>query len=85
MPDEELFAWAAQERRRLVTENVKDSRRLAMRSEEAGRPPATLLCTSSRSFPRSRHNPGPLVAALEAWLCRADAVARPVEDWLQAV
>jgi nucleoside-diphosphate-sugar epimerase len=29
LTDEELFAWAADQRRRLATENVKDYRRLA--------------------------------------------------------
>ena len=83
MADQELFVWAGQESRRLVTENVKDFRRLMLRSEESGPRPTMLLYTSSRTFPRSRRNPGPLVAALDAWLCRPDAGMRPREDWLQ--
>jgi hypothetical protein len=82
MADEELFVWAADQSRRLVTENVKDSRRLFLRAEESGRRHAALLYTSSRTFPPSRRNPGALVAALEAWLCGPDAGARPAEDWL---
>ena len=83
MTDEELFAWAGHESRRLVTENVKDFRRLFLRAEESGQQRATLLYTSSRTFPRSRRTPGPLVAALDAWLCRPDVGARPAEDWLR--
>jgi hypothetical protein len=85
MADAELFVWAAQESRRLVTENVKDFRRLSLRAEESALRRAALLYTSSRRFPRSRRNPGPLVAALDAWLCSPDADSRPVEDWLQPV
>jgi hypothetical protein len=83
LADDELFVWASKESRRVVTENVKDFRRLFMRAEEGMLQRTTLLYTSSRSFPRSRRNPGPLVVALDAWLCQADADARPDEDWLQ--
>lgn len=85
MADGDLFVWAAQESRRLVTENVKDFRRLLLRAEESTLRRAALLYTSSRTFPRSRRNPGPLLAALDAWLCAADASSRPVEDWLRPV
>jgi hypothetical protein len=83
LTDDELFAWAAERGRRLVTENVKDYRRLLLRSEESGQLTAGLLLTSSRTFPRSRRNPGPLVEALDSWLCRPDAAQRPAEDWLR--
>jgi hypothetical protein len=83
LTDEELFVWAGEEARRLVTENVKDFRRLVLRAEESARRRTTLLYTSSRTFPRSRRNPGPLVAALDAWLCSPDARSRPSEDWLR--
>ncbi|MGL5815994.1 MAG: hypothetical protein ACRCYR_00415 [Phycicoccus sp.] len=45
-------------------------------------PVASVVFTSSRSFPRTRRNPGPLVNALDAWLTAPDADHRPVEDWL---
>lgn len=77
--DLELFAWAAQQRRRLVTENAKDFRRLLADTGTAG---PGLLLTSSRSFPRSRRAPGDLITALEAWLSNPDDTARPPEDWL---
>lgn len=83
MADEELFIWAGQESRRLVTENVKDFRRLLLRAEEAALRRPALLYTSSRTFPRSRRNPGPLIQALNAWLCDPDASNRPPEDWLR--
>jgi len=41
-----------------------------------------VLFTSSRTFPRSRRNPGPIIDALDAWLSTADATQRPAEDWL---
>jgi hypothetical protein len=85
MADPELYVWAARESRRLVTENVKDFRRLSLRAEESPLRRTALLHTSSRAFPRSRRNPGPLVAALDAWLCSPDAASRPAEDWLQTV
>lgn len=87
--DEELFRLAAPgggqitvAGRRIVTENVKDLRPLLRRAEEAGTPAALLLFTSSRRFPRSRNNPGPLIEALHHWLLQPDSATRPPEDWL---
>lgn len=82
LSDEELFRWAREHGRRIVTENVKDFAPLHRRAEEAGQPAAPMLFTSSRTFRRSRHNPGPLVNALDAWLRSPDVVQRPAEDWL---
>ncbi len=79
MADPDLLAWVANQERRLVTENVKDFRRLLHASEAAG---PGLLFTSSRTFPRSRQAVGALISALEGWLTRPDAAARPPEDWL---
>lgn len=58
MSDDEVFVWAAERSLTIVTENVKDFRRLMLRAEEAGLPRARLLFTSSRRFPRSRRNQG---------------------------
>ena len=66
--DEEIFAWASAERRWLLTENVKDFRPIMLRALSAGLPGCGLLFTSSRAFPGSRKNPGPLINALHAWL-----------------
>ncbi|MEP6853094.1 MAG: DUF5615 family PIN-like protein [bacterium] len=83
MSDEELFLWAGQVGRRIVTENVKDFAPLLRRAEQSGQPETPLLFTSSRTFPRSRRNPGPIIDALEAWLKDANGQVRPIEDWLR--
>ena len=83
LTDEELFRWAAQHGRRIVTENVKDFAPLLRRAEEQGQAAAPLLFTSSRAFPRTRRNPGPLIDALDAWLRAAKSSPPPLEDWLQ--
>lgn len=84
MIDLDLFAWCGQESRRLVTEDVKDFRRLLLRAEESSQTVAPLLFTSGRTFPRSRRNHGRLIAALDAWLQAPDVDRRPIEDWLQS-
>lgn len=83
LADEELFRWAAERGRSIVTENVKDFAPLLRQVEELGQPTAPLLFTSSRTFPRSRRNPGPLIEALDAWLRAADAAEPLLEAWLQ--
>lgn len=75
--DQTVSAWAAAEHRRVVTENVRDFVPLAGQ----GDPPLRLLFTSSRRFPRSRRNPGPLTDALRRWL--TDPTPRPDVDWLR--
>ncbi len=82
MSDEELFRWAGQQARRIVTENVKDFAPLLRRAEESGQTVTSVLFTSSRTFPRTRRNRGPLITALDTWLRAPDATHRPVEDWL---
>ena len=85
MTDQELFAYAADHGRRIVTENIKDFRRLLLRADESGTSTPGLLFTSSRTFPRSRRNPGPLIDALDAWLGMPGSADRPQEDWLGIV
>jgi hypothetical protein len=76
MTDEELFVYAAAQGRRIVTENINDFRRLLLRVGESGMSTAGLLFTSSRTFPRTRRSPGPLIDALDAgWL----PLARPTD------
>lgn len=82
LTDEQLFRWAAAHNRCIVTENVKDFAPLARQVEDSRRHAANLLFTSSRTFPRARRNPGPIVAALGAWLDAAGSGDPPVEDWL---
>ncbi|MBV8526986.1 MAG: DUF5615 family PIN-like protein [Candidatus Dormibacteraeota bacterium] len=81
LTDAELYASAKREKRRIVTENVKDFRRLLVQDEGTGRP--GLLFTSSRSFPRSRRSPGALIVALDAWLSDARTRTPPLEVWLR--
>ena len=82
MTDAEIFAWAAAQRRWLLTENVKDFRPLLLRAMQADTPTTGILFTSSRSFPRSRKNPGPLITAVHAWLRTGPPEAPITEHWL---
>lgn len=75
--DEQVAASAGEQGRRMVTENVRDFAALAGRGE----PPLRVLFTSSRRFPRSRRNPGPLLKALTDWL--SAEVDHPIECWLR--
>jgi predicted nuclease of predicted toxin-antitoxin system len=81
-PDPEIFAWASAEKRWLLTENVKDFRPIMLRALPAGAPGCGLLFTSSRAFPRSRKNPGPLIRALDAWLTAGRPAPPVTESWL---
>jgi hypothetical protein len=82
MTDAENFASAAAQGRWLLTENVKDLRPLLLRALQADTPTTGILFTSSRSFPRSRKNPGPLISALQAWLNTGPPESSITEDWL---
>ena len=79
--DEEVMRWAGTQGRRLVTENVKDFQPLAQAANERGEPAALVFFTSSRRFPRTRRNPGPLLDALRRWLSRPADRAGPLA-WL---
>jgi Domain of unknown function (DUF5615) len=80
--DEDVFAWAAAQSRWLLTENVKDFRPILLRALQADAATVGVLYTSSRTFPRSRKNPGPLIQALHAWLRAGPPAAPLTEDWL---
>ncbi len=80
--DEEVFAWAAAQGRWLLTENVKDFRPILLRAVQADTPVTGILFTSSRSFPRSRKNPGPLIQAIHAWMVGGPPQPPLTEDWL---
>ena len=62
-----------------LTENVKDFRPIMLHALPGGPPGCGLLFTSSRAFPRSRKNPGPLINALHGWLTAGPPVT---ESWL---
>ena len=82
MNDEEVFGWAASQGRWLLTENVKDFRPILLRALQADAAVTGLLCTSNRSFPRSRKSPGPLIQAIHTWLLNGPPEAPLTEDWL---
>ena len=82
MADEEIFSWASASNCWLLTENVKDFRPLQLRALQAGSLAAGIIFTSSRSFPPSRKNPGPLISAIDAWLRAGPPEAPLTEDWL---
>jgi len=82
MSDEEVFTWAASQGRWLLTENVKDFLPILLRALQADTTITGLLCTSNRSFPRSRKNPGPLIQAIHTWLLNGPPEAPLTEDWL---
>jgi hypothetical protein len=82
MTDEEVFAWATVQRRWLLTENVKDFRPILLRALEAGTSITGILYTSSRAFPRSRKNPGPLIQAIHTGLLDGPPETPLTEDWL---
>ncbi|MEJ1088357.1 DUF5615 family PIN-like protein [Microbacterium sp. Mu-80] len=81
--DAMVYAAAAEQGRRVVTENIKDFRPLLMDALARDEPAASLLLVSPRRFPRgSGDRTAAIIAALAAWLERPDADARPIEDWL---
>lgn len=84
MTDNDIFAWAANERRWLLTENVRDFRPLLLSTVQT-EAKVGVLFTSSRGFPRSRKNPGTLINALDRWLRSGPPEAPITEDWLEAV
>lgn len=85
MTDEDLYAWAGTERCWLLTENVKDFRPIMLRALQSGGATPGLLYTSSRTFRRSRQDPGPLVRALHSWLTNGPPALPMIEDWLPNV
>lgn len=75
LSDADVYAWASEQRRRVVTENGKDFRPLVVDGSGPG-----VLFTSNRTFPRSRRNLGPVVDALDRWLIRPGRKGH--EEWL---
>jgi hypothetical protein len=88
MTDADVFAWVLAQPCWLLTENVKDFRPLLLLALQAGTAATPerfgLLFTSSRTFPRSRANPAPLIDAVHQWLSAGPPTPPIVEDWLAA-
>jgi hypothetical protein len=82
LTDDKIFAVACADGRWLVTENVKDFRPILLRAVQDGVVVTGILFTSSRTFPRSRKNPGPLISALHQWLLAGPPEPPVTEDWL---
>ena len=78
-PDAEVYRIAASQRRRVVTENVRDFRPQLALAVSSHEPVAPLLLTNAKHFPRN--DIGPLLTALSAWLER-DNPPKQVEEWL---
>lgn len=67
--DAAVFAYAREEQRAIVTENVADFRALALEALTTGRGHCGIVFTSGRTFPRGDpRTPGRMVRALEALL-----------------
>ena len=81
LPDDEIFAWALADNGWLLTENVKDFRPILLHAMQASGITTGLQFTSSRAFPRSRTNLGPLVDSLHKWLS-AGPPPPLTDDWL---
>ena len=80
--DEEVFTWACAQQRWVLTENMKDFRPILLRAMQSGLPGCGVLFTSSRTFRRSRKNPGPLIRTLHAWLTAEPPTPSVTEVWL---
>jgi Domain of unknown function (DUF5615) len=82
MNDDDVFAWATsqgalaahRERQRLPAHPATST---TSRHCHHG-----IVYTSSRAFPRSRKNPGPLIQAIHAWMVNGPPEAPLTEDWL---
>jgi len=79
-PDSDVFEFASEAGRALVTENVRDFRPLASARLEAGNHHAGLVLTASRRWPRDR--PWAIIDALEGLLRRAAGQPIDGELWL---
>ena len=78
LPDVELFARMAAERRAILTNDVSDYMRLFMAALAAGEDSYGLLLFDARSMPRARNTIGRFVGVLDELLDR-----HPSEDALR--
>ncbi|MGH2472507.1 MAG: DUF5615 family PIN-like protein [Candidatus Limnocylindria bacterium] len=78
LSDPDVLEAAFVERRAVVSENARDFTVLHRHWIERGRAHYGIVLTSSRRFPRRRHSPSPLLAALRTLLR-----ANPAEDALR--
>jgi hypothetical protein len=78
--DEDVFAFAQDEGRAVVTENVSDYRPLAEGALAAGEHHAGVVFTTDKRWPRSE--PGALITALDELLNSTPGDPMDVEFWL---
>lgn len=71
--DADLLAYALEQRRTLVTNNVVDFERLRRQRDHTGQAVPPLIYTSDAASPRDRRFVGRLIAALDH-ACSSDAV-----------
>lgn len=71
--DADLLAYALEQRRTLVTNNVVDFERLRRQRDHTGQAVPPLIYASDAAFPRDRRFVGRLIAALDH-ACSSDAV-----------
>ena len=79
-PDEQVFAYAQSEGRAVVTENVRDYRRLAIARLVAGDRHNGLVLTTEKRWPR--RDPGALLSALDWLLAATPEQPMDTELWL---
>jgi predicted nuclease of predicted toxin-antitoxin system len=82
LPDEQILEWATEQRRCLVTENVKDDEVLRRASAAQGRTHAGLLYCGPRRFPRDRRFLGALVVALDKLIAAGQLPGPDEVGWL---
>jgi hypothetical protein len=81
--DSQVYRFAAEAGRRIVTENIKDFRPLLMAAMSADAKIAPLLLVHPRRFPRGRGDrTAVIVNALDTWLQREQVDVPLWEDWL---
>lgn len=85
LSDEDLFVWAAQDRRAIVTFDVGDLSELALRVRAAEQHHCGVILVPSRRFSPSATGIGALVRALDAVLGAHPGVGDLVNDtlWLE--
>ncbi len=82
LPDEQILEWATEQRRCLVTENVRDYEALRRAAAAQGRARAGLLYCAPRRFPRDRRFLGALVVALDKLIAAGELPGPDDVDWL---
>ena len=82
LPDDQVLAWAAEQHRCLVTENVKDFEVLRRQAVAQGNAHPGLLYSGPRRFPRDRRFLGALVTALDEVLTAERVPVENEVSWL---